>query len=162
MDRLELLKVHLATWQLTAIVTVLFIITQERLELTRNKNTHRTFSCRCAPGHLPVWPQARTQRWKWKALGLPWPRQPGGVQMWNTAKYLFVFLYPNLSLSRELDDPLVIGPLFLLTNRSDSDDHVDVVSVTLGAGVLALGLQGPVEGLAKGGRASGADNAEIN
>ena len=40
MSRLELPKVHLTTWQLTAIaiVTELFIIRQERLELTEEIN----------------------------------------------------------------------------------------------------------------------------
>ena len=55
-----------------------------------------------------------------------------------------------------------MSPLLLLTDRSDSDDHVDVVSVALRAGVAILRLEGPVHGLAKGGRASGADNEETN
>ena len=67
------------------------------------------------------------------------------------------FTYPDLALSWELNDPLVIGPLFLLTDRPDSDDDVDVVAVTVGAGVVALRLQGAVEGLPQGGRASGAE-----
>ena len=67
------------------------------------------------------------------------------------------FAYPDLALSWELNDPLVIGPLFLLADGSDSDDDVDVVSVTVGAGVVALRLQGAVEGLPQGGRASGAE-----
>ena len=73
-----------------------------------------------------------------------------------------VNFYPNLPLPGELNDALVMGPLLLLTDRSDSDDHVDVVSVALRAGVAILRLEGPVHGLAKGGRASGADNEETN
>ena len=81
----------------------------------------------------------------------------------NVKKNLFIFnFYPNLSLPRELNDALVIGPLLLLADRSDPDDHVDVVSVALRAGVAVLRLEGPVHGLAKGGRASGADNEETN
>ena len=77
-------------------------------------------------------------------------------------KNFFFNFYPNLPLPGELNDALVMSPLLLLTDRSDSDDHVDVVSVTLGAGVVSLRLQGAVQGLAKGGRASGAVNEEFN
>ena len=77
-------------------------------------------------------------------------------------KIFFFHFYPNLPLPGELNDALVMSPLLLLTDRSDSDDHVDVVSVALRAGVAILRLEGPVHGLAKGGRASGADNEETN
>ena len=83
-------------------------------------------------------------------------------KMKNTVSLCLCLTYPDLTFSWELNDPLIIGPLFLLTDGSDSDDDVDVVSVTVGAGVVALRLQGAVHGLAKGGRTSGAGNEEIN
>ena len=140
-----------------------------------------TFSCRCAPTHLPVSPLARTQRWRWRVSKLPWlhppemmnavsnvsesctrPTQicpsPGNWMMPSSLFRCSLWLMGRTLGTVLLWDTWHVTSVTRDTCDTSPDDHVDVVPVHVGAVPRPLGPHRPVGGLGEGTRAAGAAN----